>query len=112
MLATSESRRFLGELENVYKSYGDKAAVAGLDLNVGPGELLALLGPNGAGKTTAIAMMLGLQKPDAGSVRLFGLSPSNIEARRGIGLMLQEEELASELKVRELIDSVSSYYAD
>jgi ABC-2 type transport system ATP-binding protein len=112
MLATSESRRFLGELESVYKSFGDKSAVDGLDLNVGPGELLALLGPNGAGKTTAIGMLLGLQKPDGGSVRLFGLAPSNIEARRGIGVMLQEEELASELKVRELIDSVTSYYPD
>jgi ABC-2 type transport system ATP-binding protein len=112
MLATSEKRRFLGELDNVYKTFGNKAAVDGLDLNVSPGELIALLGPNGAGKTTAISIMLGLQQPDAGSARLFGLPPSNIEARRGIGLMLQEEELASELKVRELIDSVTSYYPD
>src|SRR5690349_1843259 len=104
MLPTTGSNPFLGELENVYKSFGGKTAIDGLDLDVGRGELLALLGPNGAGKTTAISILLGLHRPDAGSVRLFGLSPSNIEARRGIGVMLQEEALSAELKVRELID--------
>ena len=112
MLAVSESKQFLGELENVYKSYGAQTAVDGVDLTVSPGELIALLGPNGAGKTTTISMLLGLQQPDAGSVSLFGESPSNVEARRGIGVMLQEESLAGELRVRELLELVSAYYPD
>lgn len=112
MLAVSERNEFLGELENVYKCYGAQTAVDGLDLSVSPGELLALLGPNGAGKTTSISMLLGLQQPDTGSVSLFGQSPHNIEARRGIGVMLQEESLAPELKVRELLDLVAAYYPD
>jgi ABC-2 type transport system ATP-binding protein len=112
MLAHTEKSPFLGELDNVYKSFAGKTAVDGLDLEVSRGELIALLGPNGAGKTTAISMLLGLQKPDAGTVRLFGRSPSEIEARRGIGVMLQEEALPGELRVRELIDFVAAYYPD
>lgn len=112
MLATAQGSPFLGELENVYKSYGTTTAVDGLSLTVSPGELIALLGPNGAGKTTAISMLLGLQRSDAGNARLFGRSPYDIEARRGVGVMLQEEALIPELKVRELIESIAAYYPD
>src|SRR3954471_16140241 len=100
--------RFTG----VYKRYGGLAALDGLDLQVRPGELLALLGPNGAGKTTAISLLLGLQQPDAGSVTLFGKSPQSLEARRNIGVMMQEGVLAEELRVREQIDLAASYYPD
>lgn len=55
----------LAELVAVHKSYGRTVALAGLDLVVRQGELLAVLGPNGAGKTTAISLMLGLEQPDA-----------------------------------------------
>lgn len=78
----------LAELAAVHKSYGKTVALAGLDLQVGQGELLAVLGPNGAGKTTAITLMLGLQQPDAGTARLFGRSPTSFENRRGVGVMM------------------------
>jgi ABC-2 type transport system ATP-binding protein len=87
-------------------------APGGLDLEVRRGELLAVLGPNGAGKTTAISLMLGLRRPDSGTARLFGLSPLLIEARRQVGVMMQEVTLAPELRVREQIDLVASYYPD
>jgi ABC-2 type transport system ATP-binding protein len=112
MLASAQRYPFLGQLDNVYKSYGTTIAVDGLSLTVSAGELIALLGPNGAGKTTAISLLLGLQRSDAGDVRLFGRSPHDIEARRGIGVMLQEEALIPELKVRELIESIAAYYPD
>jgi ABC-2 type transport system ATP-binding protein len=112
MSAAAQRTPLLAELENVYKSYGEKTAVDGLNLTVRPGELLAFLGPNGAGKTTTISMMLGLQKPDAGLVTLLGKRPEELDARRGIGVMLQEEALAAELKVRELIESIAAYYAE
>jgi len=102
----------LAEMAGVSKRFGRVVALDGLDLDVRPGELLALLGPNGAGKTTSISLMLGLQRPDAGSVRLFGRSPHQIEARRGVGVMMQEAALAPELRVREQIDMVASYYPD
>jgi ABC-2 type transport system ATP-binding protein len=73
--------------------------------------LLAVLGPNGAGKSTAIACLLGLQEPDEGTATVFGESPHAIEGRRQVGAMLQNVDLPAELRVRELIDLSSSYYA-
>jgi ABC-2 type transport system ATP-binding protein len=83
-----------------------------VNLAVRRGELFAMLGPNGAGKTTAIALLLGLQQPDTGAARLFGQPPHLVEARRQIGVMMQEVTLAPELRVQEQIDLVASYYAD
>ena len=102
----------LAELSGVSKRYGSIAALDGLDLQVRRGELFAVLGPNGAGKTTAISLMLGLQQPDSGSVRLFGESPRMVETRRQCGVMMQEVTLAPELRVREHIDLMASYYPD
>jgi ABC-2 type transport system ATP-binding protein len=59
-------------LTGLSKTY-DKPAVDRLDLTVRAGELYALLGPNGAGKTTTLRMVAGLLKPDAGSIRVFGI---------------------------------------
>jgi ABC-2 type transport system ATP-binding protein len=102
--------QILASLTGVHKRFGEVTALDGLDLEVRRGELLALLGPNGAGKTTAIALMLGLQRPDAGQTMLFGESPLRMEARRGVGVMMQEAAQPAELKVRELIAQVSGYY--
>ncbi|HVP45388.1 MAG TPA: ABC transporter ATP-binding protein [Bryobacteraceae bacterium] len=102
----------LAELSGVSKRFGQIVALDGVDLDVRRGELFALLGPNGAGKTTAISLLLGLRQPDAGSALLFGQSPQRVEARRQIGVMMQEVTLAAELRVRELIDLVASYYPD
>ncbi len=100
----------LAELSGVHKRYGSTVALDGLDLEVGRRELLAVLGPNGAGKTTAISLLLGLQPPDTGTARLFGQSPKALAARRQTGVMLQEASLAPELRVREQVDLVASYY--
>jgi ABC-2 type transport system ATP-binding protein len=100
----------LARLSGVKKRYGDTIALNGLDLEVRPGELLAVLGPNGAGKTTAIALMLGLQIPDAGEVTLFGRSPHDLAARRNVGVMMQEVALPDALTVRDLIGQTSAYY--
>lgn len=106
------NRACLAELTGARKRFGNIVALDGFDLEVRPGELLAVLGPNGAGKSTAISLMLGLRQPDAGSARLFGLPPWQIEARRRIGVMMQEVALAAELKVREHIALIASYYPD
>ena len=101
----------LAELSGVHKRFGNTIALDGLDLHVQPGELLAVLGANGAGKTTAISLLLGLARPDRGTVKLFGQPPELIETRRAIGVMMQEVALAPELRVREHIDLISRYYA-
>lgn len=59
--------------EGLGKSYGGTVALDGLDLTVAPGEVYGYLGPNGAGKTTTIRLMLGLHRPTAGRVSLFGI---------------------------------------
>lgn len=97
-------------LRGAVKSYGALRALDGIDLELHRGELLALLGPNGAGKTTAISLLLGLVRADAGEVRLFGMDPQRIEARRGIGVMLQHAQLPATLRVGELIRLTASYY--
>ena len=102
--------RALARLIGARKRYGEAVALDGLDLEVRPGELLAVLGPNGAGKSTAIALMLGMQRLDAGEVRLFGRSPHDLAARRGIGVMMQEVMLPDALQVRDLIAMTSAYY--
>jgi len=102
----------LAELSGVSKRYGSVVALDGMDLQVRPGELLSVLGPNGAGKSTAISLLLGLQQPDKGTARLLGQSPLTLEARRGVGVMMQEVTLSPELRVREQIELVASYYPD
>ncbi len=100
----------LAQLRGAGKSYGALRALDGIDLQLHRGELLALLGPNGAGKTTAIGLLLGLIRADAGEVELFGMDPQRIEARRGIGVMLQDARLPETLRVGELIRLTASYY--
>jgi ABC-type multidrug transport system, ATPase component len=100
----------LAALERVSKSYGSTVALDGLTLHVREGELLAVLGPNGAGKSTAIALLLGLLRPDRGVARLFGRTAPTLLERRQIGVMMQEVVLPADLKGREHIDLASSYY--
>src|SRR5580693_7155139 len=56
------------------KSFGNKVAVAGIDLDISKGSLAGLVGPNGAGKTTSLSMMTGLLRPDGGTVAINGIS--------------------------------------
>jgi ABC-2 type transport system ATP-binding protein len=79
-------------------------ALRGVDLAIGRGEVVAMLGPNGAGKTTSISLMLGLRRPTAGRVQLFGLDLRDRRARSRCGVMLLESGVPGVLTVRELVD--------
>lgn len=98
------------ELINVSKRFGEVQALIDVSLSILPGEVVAMLGPNGAGKTTSINLMLGLRKPTSGSVRLFGLDPQDLRARRRCGVILQESGVPQALTVRELVELFASYY--
>ncbi len=79
-------------------------------MSVSRGETVALLGPNGAGKSTTIDMMLGLSRPDAGEVTVFGKPPRQAVDMGMVGAMLQTGELIRDLSVREVISLVASLY--
>jgi ABC-2 type transport system ATP-binding protein len=73
------------EVRGLVKRYGDLVAVDGVDLTVEAGDVFGYLGPNGAGKTTSLRMLLGLIRPTAGSVRLFGRDPQlGVAALEGV----------------------------
>jgi ABC-type multidrug transport system ATPase subunit len=71
------------------KRYGRLVAVDGLDLHVRAGEIYGFLGPNGAGKTSTLMMLLGIARPTAGEILLFGerYTPERLELRRRIGVV-------------------------
>src|SRR6476469_4115014 len=80
------------EATGLVKRYGEKTALAGVDLDVARGSVCALLGPNGAGKTTAVRVLTTLTEPDAGSARVAGhdIATDPVEVRRSIGLAAQD----------------------
>jgi ABC-2 type transport system ATP-binding protein len=97
-------------LAGLRKSYGDVHAVAGVDLTIAPGEVVALLGPNGAGKSTTVDMLLGLTRPDAGTVTVFGANPHDAVAAGTIGAMLQGGALLDDATVGETVAMVASLH--
>ncbi|WP_245226016.1 ABC transporter ATP-binding protein [Streptomyces smyrnaeus] len=83
------------------KTYGERRAVDGIDLTIGPGEIFGFLGPNGAGKSTTIAMLCALTPPTAGRARVAGADvvrqPQQV--RRQIGLLLQDTALDADMSL-------------
>jgi ABC-2 type transport system ATP-binding protein len=86
-------------------------AVDGLDLAVRPGEVVAFLGPNGAGKTTTIDLVLGLARPDSGTVRVLGREPSQAIAAGQVSAVMQTGGLLRDLTVRETLELTASFFA-
>ncbi|MFF1961102.1 ATP-binding cassette domain-containing protein [Streptomyces sp. NPDC058220] len=105
---TSAAVSFTG----VAKSFGAVRAVDGIGLDIPRGETVALLGRNGAGKSTTIGLLLGLDQPDAGTVRLFGGPPSRAVAAGRVGAMLQDGRPIRRVTVRELVAFVASTFPD
>ncbi|GAB2573400.1 ABC transporter ATP-binding protein [Kribbella endophytica] len=86
--------------------------MAGVDLTIRSGEVVALLGPNGAGKSTTLEILLGLVRPDQGSVQLYGQSPADAIAAGQVGVMLQSGGIIEDAKVGELLDLVAGLHKD
>ncbi len=97
-------------LDSLRKSFGPITAVDDLTLSIAPGEVFGLLGPNGAGKSTTIAMMVGLLRPDAGSVRIDGGDPADPAVRARLGVAPQSLAVYDELSARENLMFFGSLY--
>lgn len=96
----------------VHKSYGAKVALAGVDLSVAAGEVVALLGPNGAGKTTLVEILEGVRRADGGRVRVLGADPVRAGRawREQLGLVFQEAGVEPHLTVREVLTRHAGLY--
>ena len=100
------------EAAGLTKSYGKVKAVRGIDLEVQPGEIVAFLGPNGAGKTTTIDMLLGLARPDSGTVQVYGMSPRAAIAHGLVSAVMQTGGLLQDITVRETVQLTASLFSD
>jgi lantibiotic transport system ATP-binding protein len=96
------------ETENIRRSFGSTHAVQNLTLQVPPGCIYGFLGPNGAGKTTTIRMLLGLIRPDAGKITMFGrpLGENRLEVLQRIGSLVESPSLYPHLTGRENLEVI------
>ncbi len=98
------------ETKNLVKIYGQRKVVNDVSLQVEQGTIVGLLGPNGAGKTTTFYMVVGIAKPDAGTVTLDGKDISQLSmyqrARLGIGYLPQEASIFRKMTVEENLLSI------
>jgi len=100
------------KLRGVAKRYTDIVAVDYIDLDVKYGEILGLLGPNGSGKTTTLKMILGLVKPDSGSVNVLGINAEDdpVAVKRQLGYVPESPRLYEFLTGLEYLDFVGDIY--
>jgi ABC-2 type transport system ATP-binding protein len=84
-------------VEDLRKTYGEFAAVAGSTFSVERGEIFGIVGPNGAGKTTTLKMLSGLIEPTAGTARVGGYDAGDPEMRRNLGFLPEESPLYEDM---------------
>jgi len=90
----SSARGVSLELSGLHRSFGSAHALAGFDLSLAPGEMVAMLGPSGCGKTTALRIVAGFDQPDRGSVSLDGADLTKLPAnKRDMGMVFQSYSL-------------------
>ena len=104
------NNEMLVEAEGLVKIYRGRKVVSGVSINVRAGEVVGLLGPNGAGKTTSFYMVMGLIRPNEGTVHFRGVDvtrmPMYLRARMGMGYLAQEPSIFRKLTVEENIMAI------
>ena len=104
------------EVSGLHKRFGGLVAVKDIGFSVQPGEILGLIGPNGSGKSTVMKLIMGIEKPNAGTIRVAGREvagwPTHLVARAGVGLVfqhsrpLQRQTVLENIKLALLPDSL------
>ncbi len=110
------------EVSGLTKRFGGLVAVKGMSLSVRGGQILGLIGPNGSGKSTVMKLIMGIERPDAGSVRIGGIEvagwPSHRIARLGAGMVFQHsrplhrQTVLENIKLALLPDKLTRLFAD
>lgn len=99
------------ECRNLYKRYGRKQALKGVNLKIERGKIIALLGPNGSGKTTLIKMANGLLTPTEGEIFIDGKKPG-VETKKISAYLPERTYLNDWMKVKEIVDFFADFYDD
>lgn len=104
--AAVNQERFAIEVTELRKTYKEAStsALDGIDLTVSAGEVFGLIGPNGAGKTTLIGCLLGLLRPDSGSVLIFGKSPDCLSVRKTTGYLPERTDFEHWMTGRQFLE--------
>lgn len=99
-------------IQNLTKYYGKNRGIENLSLQVIKGEFFGFIGPNGAGKSTTIRTMLGLLKPDSGTIKIFGKSiqKEKTEILKQIGYLPSEPAFYSGMKVKDVLSFAAEFY--
>jgi len=109
------------EVSGLTKRFGGLVAVKNMHFSIAPGEILGLIGPNGSGKSTVMKLIMGIERPNAGSVRIDGVEvagwPSHKIARQGVGIVFQHsrplhrQTVLENIKLALLPDSLLQLFA-
>ncbi len=98
------------QIDNLFKSYGEKQALRGISFTVQPGEILGFLGPNGAGKSTTVKILTGLLQPDGGNAQVahFDVVREPLEVKRRIGYVPETGAIYESLTAYEYLELVAN----
>ncbi|RFU63017.1 ABC transporter ATP-binding protein [Peribacillus glennii] len=101
-------KEIIVQTTDLVKKFKGRPAVKSVNLSIEKGEIYGFLGPNGAGKTTTIRMLLGLMKPDSGTIELFGknVKRSHLEALKKIGSLVESPSYYAHLTARENLEAI------
>ena len=99
------------ECKGLFKSYGNKVALKGIDLSIKRGRIVGLLGPNGSGKTTFIKLANGLLNPTSGEILINGMKPG-VETKKIVSYLPERTYLADWMKVSDVIKFFKDFYDD
>ena len=99
------------EFKNVYKKFGNKEALKGIDLKIPKGKIVGLLGPNGSGKSTMIKIINGLLNPTSGEVTINGVNPS-VVTKSAVSYLPERTYLSDWMKVKDVLNFFNDFYSD
>lgn len=108
---TVEGPEAVGRARGLRRTFGSTVALDGVDVDIRPG-ITGLVGPNGAGKTTLIGLLLGLDRPDGGSVELLGLDPATAgpDVRARVGYAPEYDPLPPDVRAQDLVRLVGELH--